>query len=106
MVRTARTRAGYTAQDFAEATGVSTRTLWALEAGEREPSAATMDRVEAELDWPAGEITHLARGGRPRRRTYPPDLAEIIRAWPGLSPDARAMLVQLVRAAAQSRTSP
>lgn len=104
FVRTARTRAGLKPRDFQRATGVSPRTLWALEMGERDTfSDETLAAVEGELGWPDGEIRHLAEGGRPRRSQYPPDLQEIIRMWPKLTPDVRATLVELAHRSASRR---
>lgn len=98
-VRTARTRAGHkTLADFAKATGLGYSTLADLEKGRRANfSNIVTDAVEAELDLLPGELLHIAQGGRPRRHTYPDDLREVIRAWPQLTPRARAAVLQLAR---------
>lgn len=93
-----------TQAEFAAALGMSETTVRDLERGRRGNfKASTLARVEAELDWLDGEIEHLAGGGRPRRQVHPPDLREVIRAWPRLSPQVRAIVVGIVRDARTPR---
>lgn len=101
-VRTARTRAGHTAASFAQAVGISERTLWALETGERDTfSDQTLDRVEAELGWAEGSIRRLVAGRREIR--YDSELRQLTDMWPRLDRGTRAVLLELARTALAAR---
>lgn len=94
QVRTARTRAGIPATAFARRAGVSPRTLWALEHGERATfSDDTLDRVEAELGWAPGSIRAIAEGRR--RPRYDELLQRVIDRWPLLDQGARRIIAEL-----------
>ena len=98
-VRTARTRAGYTAKQFAEVCGISERTLWALEKGERDSfSDETLNRIEAELGWEPGSLRRLVEGGQIR---YVDELRRIIDLWPRLDTQTRTLLAELAERAAR-----
>lgn len=100
-IRTARTRAGYrTTQEFADATGLSYRTINDLETGRRSTfTYRVLDRVEAELGWAEGSIQRIVDGRREVR--HDDQLRRIQDLWPRLDRQARAMLVQLAERAAE-----
>lgn len=98
-VRTARTRAGYrTLEEFAHATGIGKRTLGDLETGARGNfTDRILDRVEAELGWPEGQIRRIATGRRAIRADT--QLQRLTDLWPRLGPETRATLVHLAERA-------
>ena len=64
-VAAARGRAGFTSQDaFAEAAGISTRTLSKLETC-HPVSEVTLGRVESALGWKEGSAARVLAGGEP-----------------------------------------
>lgn len=80
---------------FARHAGVSRRVVDDLERGLRTNYAdRTLAAVEAGLGWAPGSLMRVVQGGKPRREVDPV-LAELLDMWPQLSPDARAMLVDL-----------
>jgi transcriptional regulator with XRE-family HTH domain len=52
----ARRRTGYSAREFAKATGASTRTIWELEKGRRLPRPSTIRKFAEVLAVPAGDV--------------------------------------------------
>jgi transcriptional regulator with XRE-family HTH domain len=52
----ARRRTGYSAREFAKATGSSTRTIWELEKGRRLPQSSTVRKFAEVLSVSAGEV--------------------------------------------------
>lgn len=98
-VQAERSRRWKTRPEFAEACGLSARVIAALELGERANyRQSTIDRVEATLGWEHGSADLVRRGRRPVR-VEDEYLIELRALWPGLSSDARRMLVELARRA-------
>jgi hypothetical protein len=88
---------------FAEATGVTERTLGKLENGQR-VSPSTLGMVENRLGWAPGSCRRILAGGEPN--VGPPDLGHAeyedptlwhIASTPGLPPDVVRGLVALAR---------
>ena len=93
---------------FAEATGVTERTLGKLENGQR-VSPSTLGMVENRLGWAPGSCRRILAGGEPNVGS--PDLGHAeyedptlwhIASTPGLPPDVVRGLVALARAHARS----
>lgn len=59
-----------TITDASQKAGIGARTLGALIAGERWPTAETRRRLEDALGWPEGELVRRARGERPSLSAY------------------------------------
>ena len=90
-----RSRRWRTREDFAHATGLSTRTLDDIETGRRSNyREQTLAAVEATLGWAQGTCERVVQGGRVRRE-MDPSLVRLMDVWPRLSPDARAMLADM-----------
>ena len=97
---------------FAEATGVTERTLGKLENGQH-VSPSTLGMVENRLGWTPGSCRRILAGGEPK--TGSPDPAPAgyqdptlghIASTPGLPPDVVRGLVALARNWRQGNTSP
>lgn len=85
---------------FAKAAGISSRVVDDIESGRRSNySEATLAAVEAALGWEAGSCLRVVQGGRVRREVDP-TMVRLMDAWVVLSPDARAMLVDIAERAA------
>jgi hypothetical protein len=65
-------------------------------------SDATLSAIEASLGWDAGSARRMVEGGKVRRE-FEPALVRLMQIWPDLSPDARAILLQLAEHAHDSR---
>jgi len=88
---------------FARAAGVSERVIDDLERGVRSNYAdATLAAVEAALGWAPGACLRIVQGGVVRRE-LDPVLVRLLDTWRVLSPDARAMLVDVAERAAKHR---
>lgn len=84
---------------FARVSGVSERVIDDIERGSRANYApATLASVEAALGWTPGTCLRVVGGGRVRR-DVDPSLVRLIDSWRRLSPDARAMLVDIAERA-------
>src|SRR5215212_907398 len=71
----ARRRTGYSAREFAKATGSSTRTIWELEKGRRLPRPSTMRKFTEVLAVPAGEVEEFREAIRREvSRGAPPEV--------------------------------
>jgi transcriptional regulator with XRE-family HTH domain len=71
----ARRRTGYSAREFAKATGTSTRTIWELEKGRRLPRPSTMRKFTEVLAVPAGEVEEFREAIRREvSRGAPPEV--------------------------------
>jgi transcriptional regulator with XRE-family HTH domain len=88
---------------FAEATGVTERTLGKLENGQR-VSPSTLGMVENRLGWAPGSCRRILAGGEPDAAPPSPGHAEYedptlwhIASTPGLPPDVVRGLVALAR---------
>jgi hypothetical protein len=88
---------------FAEATGVTERTLGKLEKGQR-VSASTLGMVENELGWVPGSCRRILAGGEPNAGSADLNTAEYedptlrhLASTPGLPPDVVRGLVALAR---------
>lgn len=93
VVTTERVRLGYRSiVAFAEATGLSPRTLDNIENGRKTSyDAGTIGTLEHALNWRSGSVQRVLDGREPD--TEPDaDLSAIVAAWPRLSPGARRML--------------
>lgn len=87
-----------TQQEFADAAGVSLRTVESLLSGQpANYRTRTVADVEAALEWEPGSIQRVLEGGRPRRSPHP-ELARVARAWPRLSDRDRRLILALVGA--------
>lgn len=100
-IRTARTRAGHrTLEEFANATGIGKRTLGDLETGARDNfTDRILDRVEAELGWPEGQIRRIVAGKR--EVSTDTQLRRLADLWPRLEPGVRTVLLELAERAAR-----
>ena len=88
---------------FARAAGISRRVLDDVEKGRRENySETTLAAIEAALGWAPGTCLRVVQGGRVRR-DVDPVLVRLLDVWVTLSPDARAMLVEIAERAARER---
>jgi hypothetical protein len=88
---------------FAEATGVTERTLGKLENGQH-VSPSTLGMVENRLGWTPGSCRRVLAGGEPKVGSPDPGRAEYedptlwhIASTPGLPPDVVRGLVALAR---------
>jgi Helix-turn-helix len=88
---------------FAEATGVTDRTLGKLENGQR-VSASTLGVVENQLGWAPGSCRRILAGGEPSTGTsghgheeYEDPTLRHIASTPGLPPDVVRGLIALAR---------
>jgi transcriptional regulator with XRE-family HTH domain len=88
---------------FAEATGVTERTLGKLENGQR-VSSSTLAMVENRLAWVPGSCRRILAGGEPaagppdrRRAEYEDPTLLHLASTPGLPPDVVRGLVALAR---------
>jgi hypothetical protein len=88
---------------FAEATGVTERTLGKLENGQR-VSPSTLGMVENRLGWAPGSCRRILAGGEPNLGSPDPGHTEYedptlwhIASTPGLPPDVVRGLVALAR---------
>jgi Helix-turn-helix len=88
---------------FAEATGVTDRTLGKLENGHR-VSASTLGVVENHLGWAPGSCRRVLAGGEPSagpaaqgRADYEDPTLQHIASTPGLPPDVVRGLIALAR---------
>lgn len=88
---------------FARAAGVSRRVLDDVEKGRRDNySEATLAAIEAALGWAPGSAMRVVQGGKVRRDADPV-LVRLLDVWVTLSPDARAMLVEIAERSAEHR---
>ena len=96
-IRAERGRLGYTVEVFAAETGLSPRTIRAIETGKHtgRPRESTLARIELALGWQAGSAERVVEGGRPRD-VPDPLLARVIAGWPRLSGDDQARIAGLV----------
>ena len=87
---------GLSVKELARKTGVDPRTVADLIHARRESfTDLTLANLERALAWRQGAILSMATEGR-----EPEDeegLAEVIAAWPDLSPELRAVLVRIVQ---------
>ncbi|MGE5131420.1 MAG: helix-turn-helix domain-containing protein [Gemmatimonadota bacterium] len=88
---------------FAEATGVTDRTLGKLENGQR-VSASTLGVVENHLGWAPGSCRRVLAGGEPDagppgagREEYDDPTLRHLASTPGLPPDVVRGLIALAR---------
>ncbi|MBO2453992.1 helix-turn-helix transcriptional regulator [Actinomadura barringtoniae] len=56
---------GLTQEQLAERAGVTVKTIYNLEAGERWPQARTRSAIEAALDWRPGDLVRIGEGLEP-----------------------------------------
>ena len=88
---------------FARAAGISRLVLDDVEKGRRTNySDATFAAIEAALGWEPGTCLRVVQGGKVRREVDPV-LVRLLDVWVTLSPDARAMLVEIAERAAEHR---
>jgi transcriptional regulator with XRE-family HTH domain len=81
---------------FARAAGISARVIDDVEKGRRS------NYSEATLGWAPGTCLRVVQGGRVRR-DVDPMLVRLLDVWTTLSPDARAMLVDIAERSAKER---
>jgi transcriptional regulator with XRE-family HTH domain len=94
-----RSRRWRTRADFADACGLSVRTLGALENAERTNFGPdVLAAVEAALGWEIGDARRVGQGREPRRRVDP-RLNHLLDLWPHLSPDAQRLVVEFAERA-------
>lgn len=80
---------------------MSERVIDDIENGVRSNYAdATLAAIEAALGWTPGTCHRIVQGGRVRREADPM-LMRLLDSWRRLSPDARAMLVELAERVAR-----
>ena len=96
---------------FAEATGVTERTLGKLENGQR-VSPSTLGVVENHLGWAPGSCRRILAGGEPNARPadhghdeYEDPTLRHIASTPGLPPDVVRGLIALARTWRQGEES-
>jgi transcriptional regulator with XRE-family HTH domain len=88
---------------FARAAGLSSRLIDDIELGRRDNySEGTLGALEAALGWAPGTCLRVVQGGKVRR-DIDPDLVRLLDVWRRLSPDARAMLVEVAERSAERR---
>ena len=56
---------GLTQEQLAERAGVTVKTIYNLEAGERWPQARTRSAIEVALDWRPGDLVRIGEGLEP-----------------------------------------
>lgn len=56
---------GLTQEQLAESAGVTVKTIYNLEAGERWPQARTRSAIEMALEWQSGDLVRIAEGHEP-----------------------------------------
>lgn len=102
MLERRRERGYRTQREFAEALGVSRRTVAALERGEHPMSDDTVAAVERVLGWSPGSVDAILAGKQP---TPDPagDFHVIERAWPQLTPRERVILLAVLEALRSTR---
>ncbi len=90
-------------RSFADATGVTDRTLGKLETGQR-VSASTLGVVENHLGWSPGTCRRILAGGEPGtgspgpgREEYDDPTLRHLASTPGLPPDVVRGLIALAR---------
>jgi hypothetical protein len=72
-----------------------------IELGRRDNySEGTLGALEAALGWAPGTCLRVVQGGKVRR-DIDPDLVRLLDVWRRLSPDARAMLVEIAERSAE-----
>ncbi|GAA4237417.1 hypothetical protein GCM10022254_49420 [Actinomadura meridiana] len=94
---------GLTQEQLAERAGVTVKTVYNLESGERWPQARTRSAVEDALRWHPGDLARIGEGLEPQdgRDHVAPELAELnayfaeLRTDPG---DKRRMALAFFRA--------
>lgn len=93
QVRAERTRRGYRRiGEFAEASGLSTTTLDAIEhARKTSYDPGTLATLEHALGWQPGSVERVLRGSEPEIEADP-DLRAVLEAWPRLGSQARRLL--------------
>jgi hypothetical protein len=102
-VLTERSRHWRTRDEFAHATGLSSRLLDDLENGRRDNYLdATLAAIEVALGWAPGSCRRVVEGGRVRRE-MDPSLVRLLDLWPQLPLEARAMLVDIASRALGER---
>jgi transcriptional regulator with XRE-family HTH domain len=95
-VRRERAQRRQTQQEFAQAIGLSVRTLGSIEAGTgTRYDRVTCDVIEWALGWAPGSIERVIAGGRPHVEVDP-TFARIRDAWPRLPVEARNLIAGLV----------
>ena len=93
----ARRRLGYSARRFARATGSSTRTLWELEKGRRQPQPSTVRKFAEVLSVSAGEVEEFREAIRREAcRNAPQEVLALVEQM-----EVEAVDVTLIRVAAQ-----
>lgn len=98
-IRAERSRRWSRRTDFADACGLKSRVIAAIENAERENfSPDTIAAIEAGLGWEPGSAERIRKGQRPIRREDPL-LVRLRDVWPHLSRDSRRMLVELAERA-------
>jgi transcriptional regulator with XRE-family HTH domain len=95
-VRRERAQRRQTQQEFAQAIGLSVRTLGSIEAGTgTRYDRVTRDVIEWALGWAPGSIELVVAGGRPSIEVDP-TFARVRDAWPRLPVEARNLIAGLV----------
>lgn len=95
-VRRERAQRRQTQQEFAQAIGLSVRTLGSIEAGTgTRYDRVTRDVIEWALGWAPGSIELVIEGGQPRIEVDP-TFARVRDAWPRLPVEARNLIAGLV----------
>ncbi|GAA2586149.1 helix-turn-helix transcriptional regulator [Actinomadura fulvescens] len=59
---------GLTQEQLAERAGVTVKTIYNLEAGERWPQARTRSAIETALEWRSGDLVRVGEGLEPARQ--------------------------------------
>ncbi|MGP4023553.1 helix-turn-helix domain-containing protein [Actinomadura sp. 3N407] len=70
---------GLTQEQLAERAGVTVKTVYNLEAGERWPQARTRGAVEDALQWRAGDLARIGEGMEPLGRPDRAGTSEVLR---------------------------
>lgn len=100
-VKAERSRRWATRVDFAAACGLGDRVLAALENAERTNfRASTIEAVEATIGWHFGSADRVRAGMEPEW-IEDSGLTELRDLWPRLTPEVRAVLVDLARRSAR-----
>lgn len=103
MVRAERSRRWRYRKDFADAAGLSERTIRALENAERTNFGLdVLAAVESALGWEVGDVTRVLQGRNPRRR-LDERIVRLLDLWPSLSEDAQRLVVEFAERAKEDR---
>ncbi|MDL4774951.1 MULTISPECIES: helix-turn-helix domain-containing protein [Thermomonosporaceae] len=70
---------GLTQEQLAERAGVTVKTIYNLEAGERWPQARTRSAIEDALQWRPGDLVRIGEGGEPAGASPRPGMDVVLK---------------------------